>query len=124
MARSSNSSSGRPVLLGPEDPGRVGGVGIVRVVVDVRVMVWAMVSTNGWPSCAVRVTCLLLGADGKVKGLAKAAGKSSGMKEMARISDVHYTDSNRNDYSGHDGATSMIKPLSRRDDPMSMTSFL
>ncbi|KUI52501.1 hypothetical protein VP1G_11488 [Cytospora mali] len=40
IARSSNSSSsGRPVFLGPDDPGNDGGVGVVGVMVDVRVMV-------------------------------------------------------------------------------------
>lgn len=55
---SSSASPGRPVLLGPEDTGIVVGV---CVVVVVAVCVCVMVRTRGWPSWAVRVTCLRLG---------------------------------------------------------------
>lgn len=87
MAQSARSSSppGRAVLLGPEGPGSVGGVGIV---LEMRVMVLAMVKTRGRPSCAVRVTCLRSGCRGEVKGPAWATAKSGGIKEMTRISGI------------------------------------
>lgn len=55
---SSSVSPGRPVLLGPEGAGMVVGVSVVVVV---AVCVCVMVKTRGWPSWAVRVTCLRLG---------------------------------------------------------------
>ena len=55
---SSSVSPGRPVLLGPEGAAMVVGV---CVVVGAAVCVCVIVRTRGWPSWAVRVTCLRLG---------------------------------------------------------------